>query len=740
MRIILPIFFCYILVTMSVFAQSTQGSSQSYSVNLSSGLNLIANQLDNGSNTLNEIMPVVPDGSVLYKYNNASANWSVSVYYAAIDSWVPGNIKLKPGGGAFFQAPTNFTLTFTGTPNVPVLPVTIPNSACYLLSRQTNDLGDYANIVGTTPANKTKISQWTGTGYSSSVAANGVWNTGGGAGPTAAVGESLWISGPAGGSPPATPSSLTYQGLNNIGVGQASIEVISNLSSGGQDGVGLTLVVSNLTSGGQDGVGLTIPANLTGLDVNWQNLDPSNALPVGADIEETVIGSAEDSTNGVLGTVTMTKLCDDCDASNVVMTADFNWGTTTNFGYTVQAYLNGVLVGQTTNQNGAALGTMSALPLSAGFESNPNGLSWVMGWDTNPVAMDLYEPDTSLGTPSTLSVSCNQLVITPQNLPSGITPTALQITGSQIPSITINSENESLIYQGLNDTSLGQASIEVISNLSSGGQDGVGLTLVVSNLTSGGQDGVGLTIPANLSGLNMNWLQLDPSNALPVGAFVQESIIGSTDDVTNGVLGTVTESKLCGDCDASNVVVTADFNWGTTTNFGYTAQAYLNGVLVAQTTNQNGAALGTMSALPLSAGFESSPNGLNWVMGWGTNPVAMDLYEPDTSLGTPSTLSVSCNQLVITPQNMTPTGTPTAMQVTASQVSSINMTETTISPWVLSLGSSHQNLTLQWYGAGVLQGSADLTTWTDITNASSPFSVTASPSTPSKFYRLVFRP
>ena len=32
-----------------------------------------------------------------------------------------------------------------GTPHVPVLPVTIPNGANYLLSRQTNELGNYAS-------------------------------------------------------------------------------------------------------------------------------------------------------------------------------------------------------------------------------------------------------------------------------------------------------------------------------------------------------------------------------------------------------------------------------------------------------------------------------------------------------------------------------------------------------------------------------------------------------------------
>ena len=44
-----------------------------YTLNLLTGYNLIANQLDQGGNTLGEIFPVVPDGSVIYKYDNAGA-------------------------------------------------------------------------------------------------------------------------------------------------------------------------------------------------------------------------------------------------------------------------------------------------------------------------------------------------------------------------------------------------------------------------------------------------------------------------------------------------------------------------------------------------------------------------------------------------------------------------------------------------------------------------------------------
>ncbi|MGA3284586.1 MAG: LamG-like jellyroll fold domain-containing protein [Verrucomicrobiota bacterium] len=180
----------------------------SYTVTIHAGLNLIANQLDQGSNSFNQIMPTVPDGCVLYKYNNASTNWSGACYSTALGSWTPGDITLSPGEGAFLQSPTNFTLTFTGTPHVPVLPITIPGGACYLLSRQTNDIGTYDNIVGTTPPLDAMVYKWAGVSYDvyySALDDEGATNwydlVGNPSVPTAAVGESIWIS-PLSGPPP----------------------------------------------------------------------------------------------------------------------------------------------------------------------------------------------------------------------------------------------------------------------------------------------------------------------------------------------------------------------------------------------------------------------------------------------------------------------------------------------------------------------------------------------------------
>jgi hypothetical protein len=179
-----------------------------YPINIQPGFNLIANQLDQGGNSLNEIMPVVPDGCALYKYDNALSNWSAANYSAALGSWMPGDITLSPGEGAFLQSPTNFSLTFTGSPHVPVLPVTIPAGACYLLSYQTNAVATPEEIVGTNLPAQTLVYKWTGSAYQvfTKGAPAGGWIP---SAPTTAVGEAVWIA-PAGGlfTPPPAPVDI----------------------------------------------------------------------------------------------------------------------------------------------------------------------------------------------------------------------------------------------------------------------------------------------------------------------------------------------------------------------------------------------------------------------------------------------------------------------------------------------------------------------------------------------------
>ncbi len=183
--------------TVTIAPPGVQIPTYSYMLNFAPGLNLFAYQFLKGGNTLREIMTNVPDGTVVTKYvNGTNNNWLQSTYNAALGAWIPGNIVLRPGDGAFLfnPTPTNIAVLLSGNPNLPVLPIALTNQI-QLVSRQTNDIGNYLNIVGVpVPPPGTRVFQLNGTNYNVSTFIAG----GGGhwvpSEPINAVGQAYWIS------------------------------------------------------------------------------------------------------------------------------------------------------------------------------------------------------------------------------------------------------------------------------------------------------------------------------------------------------------------------------------------------------------------------------------------------------------------------------------------------------------------------------------------------------------------
>ncbi len=77
-------------------------------VPLKAGFNLIANPLDNGTNTLSSLFPNAGFGDTVYQFNNGT--FASSLYAGA---WSPDLVTV-PGGGIFYQAGSAFTNTFVG--------------------------------------------------------------------------------------------------------------------------------------------------------------------------------------------------------------------------------------------------------------------------------------------------------------------------------------------------------------------------------------------------------------------------------------------------------------------------------------------------------------------------------------------------------------------------------------------------------------------------------------------------
>jgi hypothetical protein len=98
--------------------------AQVYSVNavgyvnieLKPGLQLIANPLDAGAgnNTIEKLLPGVPDGTFVYKWDKATSNYLVNNYDLG---WGNASMTLAPGEGAFVVLPQGATpvkVTFVG--------------------------------------------------------------------------------------------------------------------------------------------------------------------------------------------------------------------------------------------------------------------------------------------------------------------------------------------------------------------------------------------------------------------------------------------------------------------------------------------------------------------------------------------------------------------------------------------------------------------------------------------------
>jgi hypothetical protein len=82
-------------------------------VQLGSDYSLISNPLNGTNNSLNTILPGVPDGTFILKWDNAAQNFAAPSQFIEGVGWLP-EASLSPGEGAFVNLPANTTLTFIG--------------------------------------------------------------------------------------------------------------------------------------------------------------------------------------------------------------------------------------------------------------------------------------------------------------------------------------------------------------------------------------------------------------------------------------------------------------------------------------------------------------------------------------------------------------------------------------------------------------------------------------------------
>jgi hypothetical protein len=91
-----------------VYSQNAVGY---YTLNLVQGFNLVANQLNNGDNNINTVIPPsapLPDGTALVTWNTGTQSFNDVDSFFATFGWFdsglnPSTTVLSPGGGAFIQ-------------------------------------------------------------------------------------------------------------------------------------------------------------------------------------------------------------------------------------------------------------------------------------------------------------------------------------------------------------------------------------------------------------------------------------------------------------------------------------------------------------------------------------------------------------------------------------------------------------------------------------------------------------
>jgi hypothetical protein len=107
-----------------VFSQNAVGF---YTLNLGQGFNLIANQLVNGDNTLNTIMPVsssIPDGTTVLTWDVAGQTFNPADTFFAGFGWFdsgfnPSTTVLESGTGAFMELPAGSSVAVVLVGDVP---------------------------------------------------------------------------------------------------------------------------------------------------------------------------------------------------------------------------------------------------------------------------------------------------------------------------------------------------------------------------------------------------------------------------------------------------------------------------------------------------------------------------------------------------------------------------------------------------------------------------------------------
>ena len=207
-----------------VGALTPTANSSSYQVQLQPGWNVVANQLSTGSNSLGEVLPSVPPGSVFYQWNASNQTYTASTFDPDFGGWDNPSLNLRPGEGGFVKNSTSspFTVTFVGEVQTPHLPLSLPPGQLALVARQIPAPATYEQITGLAPADGTKLYRYDPalqvqpfslTNWQAYTFSQGQWTPGT---PSVGIGEPVFIQVPTNSEPIRPSLSIQGQGSNVV--------------------------------------------------------------------------------------------------------------------------------------------------------------------------------------------------------------------------------------------------------------------------------------------------------------------------------------------------------------------------------------------------------------------------------------------------------------------------------------------------------------------------------------------
>jgi hypothetical protein len=131
-------------------------------VSVPEGYSTIANNYNRGSNTLQDVLPVVAADTVIWKWDVANQTYTYHVFDDIAFVWVP-NTSLAPGEGAFIYSAVPQNITFTGT--TPASPGPLPRPSTggkRFLSDRWPFASDFRGITGYQPGHGDRVIFYTG--------------------------------------------------------------------------------------------------------------------------------------------------------------------------------------------------------------------------------------------------------------------------------------------------------------------------------------------------------------------------------------------------------------------------------------------------------------------------------------------------------------------------------------------------------------------------------------------------